>query len=125
MTRPRCATWPAPAPDHDTLATFRTQFADLLPDVFRQRLRAAVAAGVLQFGPLVLAGDGAKIRADASKRKAVSYGRLDARQPREHGEIAALLACGAAAAAAPLPAGLVSDGASNWRSTYCRMPPWR
>jgi transposase len=94
-------------PDHDTLAAFRTQFLDLLPDVFRQLLLLAAASGVLQFGQLVLAGDGTKIRADASKSKAVSFGRLDALETRLQGEIAGLLERGAAADTAPLPDGLV------------------
>jgi len=94
-------------PDHDTLAAFRTQFLDLLPAVFQQVLLLAAAAGVLQFGQLVLAGDGTKIRADASKSKAVSYGRLDALEARLRTEIADLLARGAAADSAPLPDGLV------------------
>lgn len=94
-------------PDHDTLAAFRTQFLDLLPAVFEQVLLLAAATGVLQFGQLVLAGDGTKIRAAASKSKAVSYGRLDALEARLHTEIAALLERGAAADAVPLPDGLV------------------
>jgi transposase len=94
-------------PDHDTLATFRTQFLDLLPTVFEHVLLLAAASGVLQFGQLVLAGDGTKIRADASKSRAVSYGRLDALEARLHTEIADLLERGAAADAAPLPDGLV------------------
>jgi transposase len=94
-------------PDHDTLAAFRTQFLDLLPAVFEQVLLLAAASGVLQFGQLVLAGDGTKIRADAAKSKAVSYGRLDALEACLQGEIAALLERGAAADAAPLPDGLV------------------
>jgi transposase len=94
-------------PDHDTLAAFRTQFLDLLPAVFEQVLLLAAAAGVLQFGQLVLAGDGTKIRAAASKSRAVSYGRLDALEARLHTEIAGLLERGAAADAVPLPDGLV------------------
>jgi transposase len=94
-------------PDHDTLAAFRTQFADLLPNVFAQLLLLAAVSGVLQFGQLVLAGDGTKIRADAAKSKAVSYGRLDALETRLQTEIAGLLERGAAADAAPLPDGLV------------------
>ncbi|MDQ2806899.1 MAG: transposase [Chloroflexota bacterium] len=94
-------------PDHDTLAAFRTQFLDLLPAVFQQLLLLAATTGVLQFGQLVLAGDGTKIRADASKSKAVSYGRLDALETRLQTDIATLLERGATADAAPLPDGLV------------------
>src|SRR5437763_11408655 len=61
-------------PDHDTLASFRTTFLDLLPDVFTQLLLVAQAAGVLRLGTISL--DGTKIHADASKSQAVSYQRL-------------------------------------------------
>src|SRR4051795_7782133 len=37
-------------PDHDTLATFRVTFLDLLPAVFTQLLLLAQAAGVLRLG---------------------------------------------------------------------------
>jgi transposase len=94
-------------PDHDTLAHFRAQFLDLLPEVFRQLLLVAAASGALQVGTLVLSGDGTKIHADASKSKAVSYGRLTELETRLQEEIAALLARGAAADADPLPDGLV------------------
>ena len=93
--------------DHDTLAAFRTQFLTLLPDVFRQLLLLAAASGALQVGTLVLAGDGTKLAADAAKSRAVSYARLTELETRLADEIAALLARGAAADAAPLPDGLV------------------
>jgi transposase len=96
-------------PDHDTLAAFRSQFLDLLPEVFRQLLLLAAASGTLQLGQIVLAGDGTKIRADASKHQAVSYGHLDALDAHLQADIASLLARGAAADAAPLPDGLVID----------------
>jgi transposase len=94
-------------PDHDTLAAFRAQFLDLLPDMFRQLLLLAAASGALQVGTLVLAGDGTKIHADASKSKAVSYARLTELDTRLQGEIAALLDRAEHADAAPLPDGLV------------------
>lgn len=94
-------------PDHDTLAHFRSQFLDLLPDVFRQLLLLAAASGALQVGQIVLAGDGTKVRADASKHHAVSYGHLDVLEARLHGEITTLLERGAAADVVPLPDGLV------------------
>src|SRR5690349_4549959 len=78
-------------PDHDTLAAFRIQFLDLLPDVFRQLLLLAAASGALQLGQIVLAGDGTKIRADASKHQAISYGHLDALDARLQADIASLL----------------------------------
>ncbi len=61
-------------PDHDTLAAFRRTFLPELKDLFVQVLLLAQEAGVLQLGTISL--DGTKVHADASKRKAVSYKRL-------------------------------------------------
>jgi hypothetical protein len=109
-------------PDHDTLAQFRRPFLDLLPDVLRQLLLLAAASGARQVGQIVLAGDGTKIRADASKHHAVSYGHLDQLEARVQGEIAALLARGAAAAAAPLPDGLViADEITDRQAQLARL----
>jgi len=61
-------------PDHDTIAHFRKTFLPELQGVFVEILLLAKLAGILQVGNLSL--DGSKIHADASKSKAVSYGRL-------------------------------------------------
>jgi transposase len=61
-------------PDHDTLSTFRRIFLQDLKDLFVQVLLLAQEAGVLKLGRISL--DGSKIHADASKRNAVSYSRL-------------------------------------------------
>jgi transposase len=109
-------------PDHDTLAAFRSQFLDLLPAVFRQLLLLAAASGTLQLGQIVLAGDGTKLRADASKHQAVSYARLDELDARLQTEIAALLARGEAADTAPLPDGLViADEIANREAQRARL----
>ena len=92
-------------PDHDTLATFRVTFLDLLPDVFSQLLLLAQAAGVLRLGTISL--DGTKIHADASKSQAVSYARLLQLEDRIRGEVGALLTRAAQADTTPLPEGLV------------------
>src|SRR3954452_5696656 len=39
-------------PDHDTLATFRTTFLDVLPEVFTQLLLLAQTAGVVRLGTI-------------------------------------------------------------------------
>ena len=61
-------------PDHDTIAHFRKTFLPELQGLFVQILLMAQLTGVLKVGNLSL--DGSKIHADASKSKAVSYGRL-------------------------------------------------
>jgi transposase len=61
-------------PDHDTIAHFRKTFLEELQGLFVQILLLAKLSGVLKVGNLSL--DGTKIHADASKSKAVSYGRL-------------------------------------------------
>jgi transposase len=61
-------------PDHDTIAAFRKQFLGELKELFVQVLMIAETMGYLELGNVSL--DGSKIRADASKSKAVSYKRL-------------------------------------------------
>lgn len=61
-------------PDHDTIANFRKTFLPELYELFVEILLLAKIAGILKIGNLSL--DGSKIHADASKSKAVSYGRL-------------------------------------------------
>ena len=56
-------------PDHDTIATFRKRFLSELTDLFAQVLVMAQAMGLLQLGKVSL--DGTKIKANASKHKAM------------------------------------------------------
>ena len=58
-------------PDHDTIATFRKRFLSELTDLFAQVLVMAQAMGLLQLGKVSL--DGTKIKANASKHKAMSW----------------------------------------------------
>ncbi len=60
-------------PDHDTIAHFRKTFLAELKALFVEVLLLAQAVGLLHLGDISL--DGTKIRADASKSKAVSYKR--------------------------------------------------
>jgi transposase len=59
-------------PDHDTIAAFRNRMQDSLDKIFLQILLIAQAMGVLQLGTVSL--DGTKMKANASKHKAFSYG---------------------------------------------------
>ncbi|MDR1621516.1 MAG: IS5/IS1182 family transposase, partial [Synergistaceae bacterium] len=59
-------------PDHDTIAAFRNRMKDALDKIFLQILLIAHAMGVLKLGTVSL--DGTKMKANASKHKAFSYG---------------------------------------------------
>jgi len=61
-------------PDFHTIARFRQRFREELRDLFRQVLQLCRAAGLVRLGHVSL--DGTKVRANASKHKAMSYGRM-------------------------------------------------
>jgi len=77
-------------PDHDTLAAFRQQHLPALAALFTQGLDLCRRAGLVKLGHVAL--DGTKVLANASKHKAMSYGRMTEAEPRLQQEIAALLA---------------------------------
>lgn len=79
-------------PDHDTIANFRKTFLPELKGLFVQILLLAQLSGVLKVGNLSL--DGSKIHADASKSKAVSYGRLKELEISLREEVARLFELG-------------------------------
>jgi transposase len=62
-------------PDHDTLCTFRVRHLEAFQALFVDTLRVATQAGLKKVGHLSV--DGTKMRAAASKHKAMSYGRMD------------------------------------------------
>ena len=76
-------------PDHDTICAFRRAHLAAFPGLFLETLRIAQEAGVLKLGRLAL--DGTKIRANASKHKAMSYARMPERQAALQAEIQRLL----------------------------------
>jgi transposase len=94
-------------PDHSTLAWFRKQFLPQIKGVFAQVLLIACEMGYLRLGHISL--DGSKVHADASKSKAVSYGRLLKLEAQLRQEVEELLALGEQADATELPPGLVID----------------
>ena len=61
-------------PDFHTIAQFRKRFRPVLQDLFRQVLALCRKAGLVRLGHVSL--DGTKVRANASKHKAMSYGRM-------------------------------------------------
>ncbi|HSB69314.1 MAG TPA: IS1182 family transposase [Candidatus Methylomirabilis sp.] len=77
-------------PDHDTIAAFRQTHLPALAALFAQVLRLCQRAGLVQLGHVAL--DGTKVLANASKHKAMSYGRMTETEQRLEAEIAALLA---------------------------------
>ncbi len=91
-------------PDHDTIATFRKNFLAEIKVVFAQVLLVAQEMGYLKLGNISL--DGSKVHADASKSKAVSYGRLLKLEEQLKREVDELLALGAQADQTELPEGL-------------------
>jgi transposase len=91
-------------PDHDTIANFRKTFLVHIVDLFTQVLVIAHELGYLQLGNISL--DGSKIHADASKSKAVSYGRLLRLEAHLRAEVEALLALGDREDRSELPEGL-------------------
>ena len=91
-------------PDHSTIAEFRKMFLAEIMELFVQVLVIAHEAGVLNLGNISL--DGSKIHADASKSKAVSYGRLQKLQQHLRAEVEELMALGEKADQNELPAGM-------------------
>jgi len=59
-------------PDHDTIATFRKRFLDQLQPLFVEILMLAREMGLLKLGKVSL--DGTKVKANASKHHALSWG---------------------------------------------------
>jgi transposase len=77
-------------PDHDSLAAFRQRHLDALASVFLQVLRLCQTAGLVKLGHVAL--DGTKVKANASKHKAMSYARMEQTEARLMQEVQALLA---------------------------------
>jgi len=75
-------------PDHDTIAEFRKRHLEALADLFVQVLRMCQKAGLVKLGHVAL--DGTKIKANASKHKAMSYERMCAKEQALQDEVTAL-----------------------------------
>ena len=61
-------------PQHRTICEFRRRHLEDFERMFVEVVRVAREMGVVRFGTLSV--DGTKVRANASKRKAMSYGRM-------------------------------------------------
>lgn len=91
-------------PDHDTIATFRRRFLPQLNQLFAQILMIAQQLEVLKLGRVSL--DGSKIKANASKHKALSYEHACKLEAQIKEEVAELLAKAEAADRADIPDGM-------------------
>jgi len=82
-------------PDHATIAEFRRRHLEALARLFVQVLRLCEKAGLVSLGHVAL--DGTKMRANASKHKAMSYGRMEEKVRELEAQVADLLAAAEAA----------------------------
>jgi transposase len=102
-------------PDFRTIAAFRRRHLKALGDLFVQVLKLCRAAGLVKLGHVAL--DGTKMRANASKHKAMSYGRMREAEKKLAGEVAAWFARAEAADRA-------QDHALGGQARGDEMPDW-
>lgn len=91
-------------PDHDTIATFRKRFLPLLTPLFVQILLIAQQMGCLKLGKVSL--DGTKIKANASKHRALSWKHACKLERQLKAEVEDLLRQGEEADRSEIPDGL-------------------
>src|SRR2546427_11033643 len=85
-------------PDFRTIADFRKTHLTALQGLFEQVLQMARELGAVRVGRVAL--DGSKVKANASKHKAMSYDRMREKQRQLRAEVKQLLAQAEAADAA-------------------------
>jgi transposase len=102
-------------PDFRTISDFRKRHLPALSGLFEQVLRLCRAAGLVQLGHVAV--DGTKLKANASRHKAMSYGRMGPAQARLAAEVAGWLAQAEAADAA-------EDAAHGADRRGDDMPDW-
>jgi transposase len=78
------------APDYRSIARFRRRHLSALGHLFVQALALCQAAGMVRLGRVAL--DGTKLRANASRRKAMSYARMSEKEKILAQEVSDLLA---------------------------------
>jgi transposase len=76
-------------PDFRTISEFRRIHREALAGLYEQGLKMALGAGAVKLGRVVL--DGTKVKANASKHKAMSYGYMEKREGALREEVAGLL----------------------------------
>lgn len=77
-------------PNFRVLSDFRKEHGAFFQDCFKQTVELAMALKLASLGHISL--DGSKFKANTSKHKAMSYGRLQAKEPALCAEIEELLA---------------------------------
>ena len=77
-------------PDFRTISDFRKIHLEALQGLFEQVLEMALESGAVKLGRVSL--DGTKVKANASKHKAMSYGRMKEKQRQLKEEVKQLLA---------------------------------
>jgi len=76
-------------PDHWTISEFRKRHHKALGELFEQTVRMADKAGLVKLGHIAI--DGTKIKANASKHSAMSYGYMKKEEQRLREEIEKML----------------------------------
>jgi len=76
-------------PDHDSISEFRKRHLLVLGGLFLQVLKLCRGAGLVKLGHVAL--DGTKVKANASKHKAMSYDRMGKAEAQLEKEITTLL----------------------------------
>jgi len=76
-------------PDHSTLAEFRKRHLEALAGLFMQALQLCEKAGLVKLGHVAL--DGTKLQGNASKHKAMSYGRMSETEKKLQEQVDELL----------------------------------
>jgi transposase len=102
-------------PDFRTISDFRKRHLKALSGLFVQVLELCRAAGLVKLGHVAL--DGTKIKANASKHKAMSYGRMGAAEEKLAAEVADWMAKAQAADAS-------EDGEHGADRRGDEMPDW-
>jgi len=91
-------------PDHDTLNTFRKRFLKDIEALMVQVLMIARTLGVLNLGNIAL--DGSKLKANASRHSALSYGHIKKLEEQLKGEVKKLMELAEAADNEKIPDGM-------------------
>lgn len=76
-------------PHFTTINDFRAQHRDAFANFFHQVLQICMSAGLVKLGHVAI--DGSKMKANASKHKAMSYDRMQKEETRLKGEVEALI----------------------------------
>ena len=103
------------APDFRTISDFRKRHLRALGKLFGQILQVCEKAGLVKLGHVAL--DGTKIKANASKHKAMSYARMEARAAELEAEVDRWLSAAEAADGA-------EDKLHGRDKTGEEMPDW-